>query len=166
MSKVISIDYEKCVGCRTCMQVCSTRQTGAFNQLYSSIETIRRNLGLENFPIVCQQCTPAACSAICPVKAISRDDLLGRMQINYTRCIGCRMCVAVCPFGAMNFNVMSNKVFKCDLCDGDPLCVRFCQHDALDYVDAIEQSTLKRAETAEKISGIMHKIASAMASAE
>jgi len=35
------------------------------------------------------------------------------------------MCVTACPFGAMSFDSIGKKVIKCDLCDGDPQCVRF-----------------------------------------
>ena len=100
--------------------------------------------------------------AICPVVAIYQDESLDRVMIDYDKCIGCRMCVAVCPFGCMSFNVAEKKVFKCDLCDGDPICVKFCQHDALKYVEAGEQSTVKRTKTAEKFAEVMSKIKSAM----
>jgi Fe-S-cluster-containing hydrogenase component 2 len=52
----------------------------------------------------------------------------------------------------MNFNVMDRKVFKCDLCDGDPQCVRFCEVKAVDYVDADRVSVSKKKAAAEKIS--------------
>jgi len=50
---------------------------------------------------------------VCPVKAISREEDLARVMVDYDKCIGCRSCVAVCPFGAMNFNGIDRKVFKC-----------------------------------------------------
>jgi carbon-monoxide dehydrogenase iron sulfur subunit len=89
---------------------------------------------------------------VCPVKAISRDEELGRVFVDYDVCIGCRSCVGVCPFGAMSFNTIDRKVFKCDLCDGDPQCVRFCEVKAVDFVDADEVSILKKRGAAEKLS--------------
>lgn len=89
---------------------------------------------------------------VCPVKAISRDESLARVTVDYDKCIGCRSCVAVCPFGAMSFNVIDRKVFKCDLCDGDPQCVRFCDIKAVDYSDPSEVSILKKREAAKRIS--------------
>lgn len=166
MSKVLMIDYEKCVGCTTCMQACSAKQAEVVNPLLSRVEIVKLQMGIEAIPIVCAQCESAPCKAICPVKAISRDELWGRVIVDYDTCIGCRMCVAVCPFGCMSFDGIDKRVFKCDLCDGDPMCVKFCQHDALQYVDASEQSIIKRTATAEKLSGIMHKIAAAMATAQ
>jgi len=166
MSKVLMIDQEKCVGCRACADACSLKHTGVVNPLLSRIGVVRLEMGIVNVGIVCAQCESAPCMAICPVKAISRDELLGRVTVDYNICIGCRMCVAICPFGCMNFDSRDKKVFKCELCDGDPICVRFCQHGALQYVETSEQSLMKREATAEKFSGIMHKIALAMASVE
>ena len=59
--------------------------------------------------------------------------------------------MAVCPFGAMNFDNESRRVIKCDLCDGDPLCAKLCSYGALLYIDASEQSTVKKRETADKL---------------
>ena len=165
ISKLI-IDYEKCVGCESCEEACSAKKAGIVNPTLSRIGVVRRQLGTENVPIVCQQCESAPCMAICPVKAVSQDGELGRTIIDYDTCIGCRMCVAICPFGCMLYDEIDKRVFKCDLCDGDPICVKFCQHEAIQYIDAAQESTLKQAAIAEKVSGIMHKIASAMANAK
>jgi Fe-S-cluster-containing hydrogenase component 2 len=89
-------------------------------------------------PMSCQQCQDAPCLNVCPVKAISRDEEMSRVYVDYDACIGCRSCVGVCPFGAMSFNTIDKQVFKCDLCDGDPQCVRFCEEKAVDFVDADE----------------------------
>ena len=63
----------------------------------------------------------------------------------------------------MNFNSQTKKVFKCDLCDGEPSCVMSCVYKALEYLDVSEQSSLKQKATAEKLTSIMHKITSALA---
>ena len=52
----------------------------------------------------------------------------------------------------MSFNTIDRKVFKCDLCDGDPQCVRFCEVKAVDFVDANEVSIVKKRGAAEKLS--------------
>jgi len=163
MSKLVMIDYEKCVGCTTCMQACSAKHAGMVSTRLSRLDVIKFEMGIGTVPVVCAQCESAPCKAICPVKAVFRDETVGRVMVDYDKCIGCRMCVAVCPFGCMSFDSVDRKVFKCDLCDGDPFCVRFCQHGALEYVEAGERSTTKRTATAEKVSGIMRKITAAMA---
>jgi Fe-S-cluster-containing hydrogenase component 2 len=90
--------------------------------------------------------------SVCPVKAISRDESLDRVVVDYDICIGCRSCVAICPFGAMNYDVIAKKVSKCDLCDGDPQCVRFCEEKAVDYVEADRVSVSKKRKAAQRIS--------------
>jgi Fe-S-cluster-containing hydrogenase component 2 len=91
-------------------------------------------------PMSSQQCQDAPCMVGCPVGAISRNDEENRVEVDYDVCIGCRTCVSVCPFGAMNFNTIDRKVVKCDLCDGDPQCVRFCDVQAIRFVDSSDVS--------------------------
>ena len=68
------------------------------------------------------------------------------------------MCIAVCPFGAMSFDVLSEKVIKCDLCGGDPVCVKFCETQAIKYVDASKLTIAKQRAAAEKLSSILQKV--------
>jgi Fe-S-cluster-containing hydrogenase component 2 len=103
-------------------------------------------------PMSCQQCQDAPCVNACPVKALSRDEDLSRVVVDYDVCIGCRTCVSVCPFGAMSFNTIDRKVFKCDLCEGDPQCVRFCDRKAVDFVSPDDVSIDKKREAASRIS--------------
>ena len=165
MSKVLMIDYEKCIGCQSCEMVCSAKHEGVINPFQSRIKIVKWEMEGEGVPMVCVQCESAACQTICPVEAISRDDSLGRKVVDYDMCIGCRMCVAVCPFGVISFDSIGKRVIKCDLCDGDPLCVKFCGYEALQYIDVSEQSIRKQRAAAEKLSGIMSKIATAMTTA-
>jgi len=95
----------------------------------------------------------------CPVKAISSNYEMSRVEVDYDICIGCRTCVSVCPFGAMNFNYIDRKVAKCDLCDGDPQCVRFCEVNAIEYVDSSDVAVLKQKEAAKRLSTAQKKAA-------
>jgi len=164
MAKVLMIDYEKCTGCRLCEMVCSVKHEGVSNPARSRIKIVKWEWEGRYVPMGCQQCESAPCMAVCPVKAISRDEEMGRVEIDYDVCIGCRMCVAICPFGGMGFDTLASKVIKCDLCDGDPQCVRFCEPGAIQYVDAGEVSSVKQIAAAEKFTGIMQKVAAAIAS--
>jgi Fe-S-cluster-containing hydrogenase component 2 len=103
-------------------------------------------------PMTCQQCQDAPCLNVCPVKAISQDEEAGRVTVDYDACIGCRSCVSVCPFGAMNFNSLDRRVLKCDVCGGDPQCVRFCEVKAVDFIEAGDVSIIKQRKAAERIS--------------
>jgi len=115
-------------------------------------------------PIVCQQCESAPCQIICPVKAVSRDDHQGVVEVDYDRCIGCRMCIAVCPFGVMSFDALGEKVIKCDLCGGDPVCVKFCETQAIQYVDASKLGIAKQRTAAEKLTSLIQKAGAAIPS--
>ena len=150
MAKILMINHEKCTGCRLCELVCSVYHDGVSNPTRSRINIIKWEAEGLYIPMSCQQCEDAPCMTICPVKAISRDQALDYVKIDYDVCIGCRSCVAVCPFGAMGFNVIDKKVFKCDLCEGDPQCVRFCDVKAVEYVDANQINILKKREAAQK----------------
>ncbi len=159
MGKVLSINPEKCTGCRLCELVCSVFHDGVSNASRSRIKVMKWEQEGLYVPMSCQQCQDAPCKIVCPVKAISRDEALSRVMVDHDKCIGCRSCVAVCPFGAMGFNVIDRKNFKCDLCDGDPQCVRFCDAKAVDYVDADRVSVIKKKAAAEKITAARREAA-------
>jgi carbon-monoxide dehydrogenase iron sulfur subunit len=159
MAKALYIDYQKCTGCRLCELVCAVKHDGFSNPTRSRIRVIKWEAEGLYVPMSCQQCEDAPCLNVCPVKAISRDEGLGLVVVDYNVCIGCRSCVVVCPFGAMSFNVIDRKVFKCDLCDGDPQCVRFCEEKAVDFVEVDEVSILKKREAAQKLSAAQKEAA-------
>ena len=150
MAKILMINHEKCTGCRLCELVCSVSHDGVSNPTRSRINIIKWEAEGLYIPMSCQQCEDAPCMTVCPVKAISRDQALDYVKIDYDVCIGCRSCVAVCPFGAMGFNVIDKKVFKCDLCEGEPQCAHFCDVKAVEYVDANQINILKKREAAQK----------------
>ena len=152
MAKALYINYEKCTGCRLCELVCAVKHDGISNPMRSRIKVMKWEMEGLYIPISCQQCQDAPCLNVCPVKAISLDEEMSRVMVDYDVCIGCRSCVAVCPFGAMNFNVIDKKVFKCDLCDGDPQCVRFCDRKAVDFVSPDDVSIDKKRVAAIRMS--------------
>ena len=151
MTKVLTIDYEKCTGCRLCEQVCSVKHEGVSNPARSRIKVVKWEEEGLYIPMVCQQCESAPCIAACPMNIRSRDEQLGRIVTNYDQCIGCKTCIAVCPFGAVGFDPVAKKVISCDLCDGNPVCVRFCFTEALQYVDDSNINKKRQREAAEKL---------------
>jgi Fe-S-cluster-containing hydrogenase component 2 len=151
MDKVLMIDHQKCTGCRLCELVCSVMHDGVSNPARSRIKVMKWEAEGIYIPMSCQQCEDAPCMNVCPVQAISRDEDFGYVNVDYDTCIGCRSCVAVCPFGAMGYNVIDKKVFKCDLCGGKPQCVRFCDVKAVDFVDADRVGIDRKKDAAQRL---------------
>ncbi|TAN43325.1 MAG: 4Fe-4S dicluster domain-containing protein [Nitrospirae bacterium] len=62
------------------------------------------------FVLLCNHCEKPACVRVCPTKAtFKRKD--GIVMMDYHRCIGCRFCMAACPFGARSFNYRDPRPF-------------------------------------------------------
>jgi len=132
--------------------VCAVSHDGISNPARSRIRVLKWEAEGVYIPMTCQQCQDAPCLNVCPVKAISQDVELGRVSVDYNTCIGCRSCVSVCPFGAMNYNTTDRRVLKCDVCDGDPQCVRFCDVKAVDFIEAGEVALMKSRKAAKRVS--------------
>jgi Fe-S-cluster-containing dehydrogenase component len=66
----------------------------------------------------CLHCVDASCVSACPVSAMKKDPVTGLVSYNVDACIGCRYCVAACPFGVPRFTYDSPtpKISKCQLC--------------------------------------------------
>ena len=151
MAKTLVIDYEKCTGCRLCEMVCSVKHEGVNNPCRSRINIAKWETKGLMVPMVCRQCEDAPCVAACPTNARFRDEEVGRVLVNYDRCIGCKTCVIACPFGAINFDPLAKKVISCDLCDGEPQCARFCETGAIRYIETSAANKDRQREAAEKL---------------
>jgi carbon-monoxide dehydrogenase iron sulfur subunit len=157
MEKILVVDHERCTGCRLCEMVCSVKHAGVSNPSRSRIHVIKWPLEGFELPMLCQQCEDAPCIAVCPKDALSRDLVLGRVVLNYDVCIGCKMCVIACPFGGMGIDSVARQVIKCDLCDGDPSCVRCCQPGALQFLPASSVNLAKKRSAGLRFSEVMRK---------
>jgi Fe-S-cluster-containing hydrogenase component 2 len=151
-SKIMIVNPLLCTGCLECELVCSVCKTGKANPSDARIKIAKDVEGDICFPITCRHCDPAPCGEICPTGAISRSSETGAVLINYDRCIGCKMCLIACPFGAISLDSVHGKAVKCDLCDGDPQCVKFCkprQPNSSAYMANAESSALQFVKAAD-----------------
>ena len=138
-SRALHIDPLKCDGCRECETACATRHKGSRKIARKRIGILGGGPGNGDekgtffVPSTCQQCVDPPCMAICPKNAIRRDSDPERVVLDTSLCVGCTMCVSACPTGSMAFAHDVGLPYKCELCDGDPECVRVCERRALEY---------------------------------
>lgn len=135
----LTVHPEKCSGCRICEMACSMTHLGGFSPrkalvrveinrfLRSGVETSRIDV-----PTICLQCDPAPCSEVCPEGAIERVES-GAWVVDQGKCTGCRLCVEACPHGMIFIDSEKGIARKCDLCLGNPVCVRYCPMEALAF---------------------------------
>jgi anaerobic carbon-monoxide dehydrogenase iron sulfur subunit len=160
MAKVLFVNPSRCTGCRTCELVCSIQNEQMANPQLARLRVIAdKDQGLR-VPMICQQCQDAVCMSVCPTHALSRDETLGIVKRDEERCIVCRSCVTACPFGAMGFDALNKKVFKCELCGGDPQCAKFCEDEAIKFVDSEVLVMDKKREAFKTLSALFDKYAS------
>lgn len=124
---VLTADPVTCSGCRICELVCSFTHEGVFSPEQSRIRIVRVEPPALDFPIACQHCSRPICVTSCPANAIAKDDK-GLVRVSEERCIGCGICVQVCPIGAIRQHPEKNTPLICDLC-GE--CVKYCPTQTL-----------------------------------
>jgi carbon-monoxide dehydrogenase iron sulfur subunit len=159
MSKMIVIDVQECMACRTCEIECALAHTKS-KTLEEAMNEGQPRVNVEAaqefaVPMQCRHCEDAPCVKICPTKAIHRKDPLSPVLIEQDRCIGCNFCISVCPFGVIEPSYDGQRIIKCDLCferletGQEPACVASCPMNALKFVDAEKYVQDKRKDAAE-----------------
>ncbi|MBN1317822.1 MAG: 4Fe-4S dicluster domain-containing protein [Anaerolineales bacterium] len=128
MKRRIVVDASKCCGCRVCEMICSLKHAGIIEPGLSAIHRISCLPHLEFNLKTCLQCPAAPCARVCPVDAIRWNHEIGVLAVDATLCTLCRACVEACPVNSIV--VLETQAFKCDLCEGDPLCVVWCPRSA------------------------------------
>jgi molybdopterin-containing oxidoreductase family iron-sulfur binding subunit len=172
------IDLEKCrqkEGCNGCIKAChSAHNVPQFADRAHEVKWIWRQPFEDVFPfaqtqysrevnaghpvlLMCNHCDDPPCTDVCPVDATWRTDD-GVVTIDFHRCIGCRYCMAACPYGSRSFNWQDPRpaiptvnpdfptrtkgvVEKCNFCEERlakrlaPVCVEACEEKAMVFGD-------------------------------
>ena len=114
------IDLKKCVGCYACTVACQNEHELPLELKYCKISKVGPigqypHLTSYNIPIACMHCAEAPCVDSCPSGASHhRED--GIVAIASEKCVGCRYCMLVCPYGVRHMNEEKKVVAKCDFC--------------------------------------------------
>lgn len=134
MSKNLKADaMSKCIGCFTCMNICSM-----FNYQNHSLDKsairVRTSGGLSGkfIAVICRSCVDAACVEVCPSSALTLRKG-GGVILSAEKCIGCKKCVESCVAQAISFDENTKKPIICRHCG---LCAKFCPHDCLTMEEA------------------------------
>ena len=136
MAKVLKAnDMNKCIGCLTCMLICSGVNHRDFSLQKSSI-SIRTSGGLSGrfISVICQACHNPQCAEVCPSDALTPRKG-GGVLLDPKKCIGCRRCVEACIVGAIEFDETGQKPIVCRHCG---VCTRYCPHGCLSMKEAAD----------------------------
>jgi molybdopterin-containing oxidoreductase family iron-sulfur binding subunit len=131
------LDLSRCIGCRRCVYACVGENNQSRDPQIHWITVLQFEKGERwvnvfeeadkyynphevpeeghfYMPVQCQQCETPPCVKVCPTKATwkERD---GIVVVDYNWCIGCRYCMAACPYGARHFNWGNPRIAKDEL---------------------------------------------------
>ena len=134
------IDQRKCIGCHACTVACKQENQVALGNFRTWVKYTEKG----TFPNVersflverCNHCDDAPCASICPVTALYKLDN-GIVDFSGDRCIGCRACMAACPYDAIYIDPDTRTVGKCNFCAHrvevglQPACVNVCPVEAI-----------------------------------
>ncbi len=151
--KLFTIDPQKCTGCHQCELACSFNKHKIFDRQLSNIRVESIEELALSVPVKCMQCDDAPCIASCVAGALYKDTGTGAVLWDGDKCIGCKACVIACPFGCVSVIKKDRniQIAICDLCSGDPECVKVCREKAIAYVDESRVNKKKREKTFQKI---------------
>ena len=159
--KALLISPELCIGCRGCQSACKnwnqlpgqkTKNTGTMQNPPDISATAYNIIRFSEVPSQanaqrwlfvsrrCMHCDDAGCMKICPAPGALYRTEQGAVAFNKDKCIGCKLCVAGCPFDVPRYDA-ENKIGKCDLCAGriaeglSRACTKTCPTGAIKFGD-------------------------------
>ena len=151
MKRIYAIE-SWCIDCKRCEVACKTFHSKSRNTVKAfTVEypTPQNRVHVEgskhlSLAVNCRHCEHPKCVEGCISGAMTKDPKTGVVTSNPEKCVGCRTCMSMCPFGAVRIEDVAEKgiAYKCDLCGdglgapGEPSCVAACPNRALIYVES------------------------------
>lgn len=139
---------DRCIGCDACYVACkSTWDVSAFKEAYRTkvfeIEDEDRfkNPTISFLPVLCNHCDEAPCVAVCPTGSSFKREKDGIVLVDPELCIGCKACMAACPYNARYYDESKQSVDKCTFCAPrlevglQPGCVTTCVGESRNFGD-------------------------------
>ncbi len=182
------VDLQKCrqeAGCKDCIQACNKAHNipqisnpehaikwiwnEPFETVFPTQQTdyIKQTYAGHPIPLMCNHCANPPCTRVCPTQATWKRESDGIVMMDWHRCIGCRYCMAACPYGSRSFNWQDPRpaiaainpdfptrtmgvVEKCNFCEErlgrgeQPACVASCPEKALVFGDLMDPESEPR----------------------
>ena len=137
------VDTTRCVNCKTCEIACKDFHDNSIGRRFRRVRTVEGgdypNVFAFNISMSCNHCEDPECVRQCPAQAYSKRVGDGIVVHDPERCIGCRYCTWVCPYGAPQYDEREGHVRKCDFCvdelaqGREPVCVTSCPLRAIAF---------------------------------
>ena len=150
MQLAFYLDVSACSGCKACQVACKDKHDLEVGRLWRRVATVEGGKWVRqgaawtttafaySVSMSCMHCAKPACVDGCPTGAMHKQ-ADGVVCIDAERCIGCRYCEWICPYGAPRYDSAARQMTKCDFCAGEraagrpPACVAACPMRALDF---------------------------------
>jgi Fe-S-cluster-containing dehydrogenase component/formate-dependent nitrite reductase membrane component NrfD len=134
------IDHESCIGCHACTTACKSENdvpVGVNRTYVKAVDVGTFPQARRAFQVTrCNQCEAAPCTVACPTSAMYRRED-GIVDFDKSACIGCKACIAACPYDAIFINPEDHSAEKCNFCAHrldvglEPACVTVCPTQAI-----------------------------------
>ena len=151
MKRIYAIE-SWCLDCKRCEIACKTRHSATRDTVQALTKEdpaptarVRVEGDLKiSLAVNCRHCEHPKCVEGCISGAMRKDPETGLVTSDPDKCVGCRTCVSMCPFGCVQVVSVAgcDVALKCDLCTddgrtpGSPSCVAACPNGALIYVES------------------------------
>jgi Fe-S-cluster-containing hydrogenase component 2 len=151
----VLISSKKCTGCHMCELACSAYHEGAYRPSVARLFSACNPTTGATRGHTCLQTACAKCQDACPNDAIVTREITVKVKgefpgkekiggdsvtgyvlvVDEALCTNCGDCYEACPYDVINEHPDREVAFKCDLCDGEPQCIAFCQNPHVLAVD-------------------------------